>query len=113
MNTPNNAGRITSRVALKTISKRSFIPNVKLDLDAWLNLRKQFSTMIMAPSTSKPKSKAPRLIKLALTLACTIPVIVISIAMGITAAVSKAARILPNKKNKIMMTNKAPSTKFA
>jgi hypothetical protein len=32
--------------------------------------------------------------------------------MGITAAVIKAALILPKKKNKITITNKAPSNKL-
>ena len=53
-----------------------------------------FSTITTAPSTIMPKSSAPRLIRLALTLLVNMPVKVNSIASGITIAVISAARIL-------------------
>ena len=65
-----------------------------------------------APSTIKPKSNAPRLIKLAETPVRTMPVIVPNIARGMTAAVINAARILPSNKNKTAITSNAPSIKF-
>ena len=112
MNTPNKAGRMTSFVASKTNDKRSFSSIVRPFEEAVLSLLMQFSTIIMAPSTSKPKSNAPKLIKFALTFVCTMPVIVINMAKGITAAVSNAARILPNKRNSTTITNNAPSKRF-
>ncbi len=120
--TPNNAGRITSRVASNTTLNRSFNGKTLIEpplflpitplLLASLNRRIQFSTIIIAPSTINPKSRAPKLIRLALTLVCTMPVMVINIAIGITIAVSNAARILPKNINKITITNSAPSIKF-
>ena len=68
--------------------------------------------MITAPSTIKPKSNAPRLIKFPETLFLTMPVIVISIEIGITAAVINAALIFPSSRNKTTITNKAPSKRF-
>lgn len=59
-----------------------------------------------------PKSSAPRLIRLALTLAETMPLKVISIDSGITSAVSTAARRLPRKRNSTAITRMAPSSRF-
>ena len=58
--------------------------------------RRQFSTMITAPSTIRPKSIAPRLIRLPLILVCTMPIAVSSIESGIASAVMSAARKLPS-----------------
>ena len=68
--------------------------------------------MITAPSTINPKSSAPKLIRLPETRDSTMPVIVINMESGITAAVSNAARQLPNSKNRITITNSAPSTRL-
>ena len=68
--------------------------------------------MITAPSTIKPKSSAPRLIRLPETRDPTMPVMVISIATGITAAVTSAAFQLPSNSNKIAITSNAPSARF-
>ena len=68
--------------------------------------------MITAPSTIRPKSSAPRLIRLPETPPRTMPVTVISIAIGITAAVISAARKLPSKTNSTTITSNAPSTRF-
>jgi hypothetical protein len=57
--------------------------------------RRQFSTMITAPSTMRPKSIAPRLIRLPLIFACTMPIAVINIESGIASAQMSAARKLP------------------
>ena len=65
-----------------------------------------------APSTIRPKSSAPKLIRLALTLVCTMPVMSISMDIGITIAVSRAARTLPSITNKTTTTNTAPSSRF-
>ena len=58
--------------------------------------RRLFSAMMTAPSTMRPKSSAPRLMRLALMLPCSMPMAVISIATGITSAVMSAARKLPS-----------------
>ena len=73
---------------------------------------RQFSTMMTAPSTMMPKSIAPRLIRLALTRVSTMPVIVNSIASGITQAVTIAARMFPRTRNSTAITSSAPSTRF-
>ena len=64
MATPKRLGLITSLVAEYTSSSRC----CRLSAD-WLAFRRltQFSTMITAPSTIKPKSSAPRLMRLAET----------------------------------------------
>ena len=85
--TPNKLGRMTSLVASNTTSSLSLSDNIAplrcCDSD---NRQMQFSTMITAPSTIKPKSSAPKLIKLADTSVFTMPDIVASIANGMTAA---------------------------
>ncbi len=68
--------------------------------------------MITAPSTISPKSRAPRLIRLAEIFASTMPVMVISMATGITSAVMIAARMLPSSRNRMTMTRVAPSDRF-
>ena len=70
------------------------------------------STIITAPSTIKPKSKAPRLIKLPPTPKRFIIIIANNIANGITDATIKPARRLPKKRTKIKTTIKAPSNKL-
>ncbi len=72
----------------------------------------QFSTMMTAPSTMMPKSSAPKLSRFPLTLFDTMPVIVNSMDSGITRAVITAARMLPRNKNRIAITNSAPSMRF-
>ncbi len=54
--------------------------------------------MMTAPSTMRPKSSAPRLIRLALILPCSMPAAVSSMAIGITSAVISAARKLPSSR---------------
>ena len=112
MKTPNSAGRITSLVASNTSDKRSFNSIERPFEEAALSRLMQFSTIIIAPSTSKPKSSAPKLIRFALTLVCTMPVIVINMAKGITAAVSNDARILPSRRKSTTITSNAPSNRF-
>ncbi len=61
----------------------------------------QFSMMITTSSMMIPKSMAPRLIRLALTLFSTMPVIVNSIDIGMTKAEMIAARMFPRNRNRI------------
>ncbi len=110
---PKMLGLITSAVAFEAKLKRSSfvrsLPNLCCSIP---KRRRQFSIMITAPSTIKPKSKAPRLIKFPDTLFSTMPVIVISMAIGITRAVMRAARKFPRRRNRITMTSNAPSARF-
>ncbi|MNV62927.1 hypothetical protein D3C71_1554960 [compost metagenome] len=110
---PNRLGRITSAVALAVSVKRS--SRVIARPSACVRSpkrRRQFSMMITAPSTIRPKSNAPRLIRLADTPPRAMPVSVNSIASGITAAVIKAARKLPSNRNNTTITSNAPSSRF-
>ena len=50
--------------------------------------------------------------RLALTRLCTMPVMVMSMASGMTAAVSTAARTLPRRRKSTTMTSSAPSSRF-
>ncbi len=74
--------------------------------------RRLFSVMMTAPSTIRPKSSAPRLIRLALMRPCHMPIAVISMAMGITSAVISAARKLPSSTNSTAITSRAPSERL-
>ena len=113
MITPNTLGLMTSRVASRTMVSRSVN-------EGWRRIfacsspsrRRQFSTIITAPSTIKPKSRAPRLMRLPDTREPTMPVIVQSIAIGMTAAVTRAARTLPSNANSTAMTSNAPSVRL-
>ena len=109
---PNVLGRITSVVAPRTTSSRSRSGRALPPACAAASRRRQFSTMITAPSTMSPKSSAPRLMRLPLTRASTMPVIVNSIDSGITSVVASAARKLPSSANSTAMTSSAPSNKF-
>ena len=110
---PNSSGRRASCAAAKTSWKRS--PRVSgRPSRAWAcaSRRTQFSTITTAPSTMIPKSRAPRLIRLALTFWLTMPLKVNSIDSGMTIAVSTAARRLPRNRNSTAITSTAPSTRF-
>jgi hypothetical protein len=65
--TPNRLGRITSAVASATRSSARAAQHAPQALLLLAERRRQFSTMITAPSTIRPKSSAPRLIRLPLT----------------------------------------------
>ncbi len=64
--------------------------------------------MTTVPSTMIPKSSAPRLMRLALNLSVTMPMMVINMDNGITAAVMSAARMFPRKRKRITITRRAP-----
>ena len=71
-----------------------------------------FSVMMTAPSTIRPKSSAPRLIRLALIWPCHMPIAVISMDSGMTSAVISAARKLPSSRNSTAITSSAPSARL-
>ena len=60
----------------------------------------------------RPKSRAPRLIRLALILPASMPVAVSIIVTGMTRAVMTAARMFPSVRNSTAMTSSAPSARF-
>ena len=74
--------------------------------------RSAFSTMMTAPSTMRPKSSAPRLIRFADTPARSIPKLVRSMVIGITSAAISAARKLPSNRKSTTITSSAPSVRF-
>ena len=113
MNMPNRLGRMTSTVAVAVRSLRSSRVNVRPSRCCISpNRRRTFSMMMTAPSTISPKSSAPRLIRFPDTPPRTIPVMVNSMASGMTAAVMSAARKFPNSRNRTTITSKAPSIRF-
>ena len=80
MNVPNRLGPMTSRDPARIVAKRSSRVRTRPSrCCSAASSRRQFSTMMTAPSTMMPKSMAPRLIRLALTLFSTMPVIANSI----------------------------------
>ena len=110
---PNTAGLNTSLVAAVTTLKRSFNVSSRPCLCcARPSCLKQFSTTITAPSTIKPKSIAPKLIRLPDTRLPTMPVTANNILSGITIAVISAPVTLPNNSSKITITSTAPSNRL-
>ena len=110
---PNRLGRMTSAVADAVASRRSSsVGRRPSRCCSSPKRRRQFSMMMTAPSTIRPKSSAPRLIRLPDTPPRTMPVRVNSIDSGITAAVISAARTLPSSRNSTTTTRIAPSTRF-
>ena len=70
------------------------------------------STIITAPSTMSPKSKAPRLIRFPETPKMFIMIMAKSIASGITEATNSPARKFPRKSTSTKTTISAPSNRF-
>ena len=68
--------------------------------------------MITAPSTSNPKSNAPKLIRFPLTPNKFIKIKANNMESGITDATTSPARRFPKKRIKTKMTIKAPSNKL-
>ena len=113
MSVPNRLGLMTSLLPARIVSIRSSsVSSRPRRCCSAASSRRQFSTMMTAPSTMMPKSIAPRLIRLALTLLSTMPVIVNSIDSGMTQAVISAARMLPRIRNSTAITSAAPSMRF-
>jgi hypothetical protein len=78
---------MTSRDPAKMVSNRSRRSSARPSRRCSVaNRRRQFSTMMTAPSMMMPKSIAPRLMRLALTLFSTMPVMANSMDSGMTHA---------------------------
>jgi hypothetical protein len=69
-----------------------------------------FSIITTAPSTSRPKSIAPRLIKLPDMPVPYMAMTAASIESGIAAATTTPARTLPSSSSSTPITSTAPST---
>ncbi len=74
--------------------------------------RTQFSTMITELSTIRPKSIAPRLIRLAVTAVADIKLAANSMESGIASVTKRPARKLPSVKSSTAITNSPPSQRF-
>ncbi len=68
--------------------------------------------MTIAPSTSSPKSIAPRDIRFPVTSSCTMPRSAIPIASGIASTAISAPRKLPSVRKRISATSPAPSPRL-
>ncbi len=95
--------------------------NTSWSISAWVNFSVDFrkpkwcsvaSTTMTAPSTIKPKSIAPKLIKLALTPKTFISPSANSSASGIAEATIRPARKFPRNNTRTKITIKAPSIRF-
>ena len=80
ISSPNMVGLRTSIAASRMISSLGRVP------PSWASRRTQFSTMITLESTIRPKSIAPRLIRLAVTPVASIMLAAKSIESGIASA---------------------------
>lgn len=78
----------------------------------WANRRNAFSTMMTAPSMIRPKSSAPRLIRLPEMCKEFMPIALNSRDRGMTMAAITAARQLPSKANRMTTTSTAPSVRL-
>ena len=91
---------------------------ISLSLSSWLmapffaNRRRMLSTITTEPSTSNPKSMAPRLMRLPESPTCIIPVNAINIDSGMADATITPARRSPRKKNRTAMTRSPPSSRL-
>ena len=68
--------------------------------------------MTTQPSTMRPKSIAPRLIKLPEIFAVTMPVTATSMERGMASETTRPARKLPNRRRSTAMTSRPPSIRF-
>ena len=112
MNTANVAERTTPEAPFSTSSSISVPDKVRpfsLLLYRWASMP---STITMEPSTTIPKSIAPRLIRLAVTPKIRIRMNANSIASGMTEATISPARMLPKKMISTTNTIIAPSIRL-
>ncbi len=106
INSPNIVGLRTSIAASRMMSSRDLLPSL------CPSRIKQFSIMITELSTIRPKSIAPKLIKLAVTPVASIKLVANSIDSGIASAVMSPARKLPSITSSTRMTSPPPSIRF-
>ncbi len=107
INSPNIVGLRTSTAASRTTS--SFVMPGGIPCESF---RTQFSIITTELSTTRPKSIAPRLKRLAAIPNRNIPEKAKSIDRGMAKATIRPARRFPKKTNKMATTSKPPSNKF-
>ena len=90
ISSPNIVGLRTSMAASRTMSSLGRVP------PSWASRRTQFSIMITLESTIRPKSIAPRLIRLAEIPVASITLAANSIDSGIARATIKPPRRFPS-----------------
>ena len=113
MPTPNSEGRITSVVASNTTSSRS---RSRQRSGCRLVRQAQPAQAVLDDDHRAVDDQAEieraEAHQIAEMRDCTMPVMVISMESGITAAVISAARMLPSSRNSTTMTSSAPSSRF-
>ena len=110
---PKAAGRAISLAESTAMTSRS--PAVRARPSAsrrWARRPNVFSITTTAPSTIRPKSSAPRLIRLPLIPNLRMAMAAIRNDSGMTSAVIRAARKLPSAKNSTAMTSSAPTVRL-
>ena len=106
ISSPNIVGFRTSTAASRMMS--SFFLSVR----SWARCLTQFSTMTTELSTTRPKSMAPRLMRLPAMPTRSIIVTAKSIESGMADATMSPARKFPRKAKRTAMTRTAPSKRF-
>ena len=104
--TPKKTGRATSSLALRTTF---------LLLSSGLrsrSRRRMFSTMTTEPSTIRPKSSAPKLMRFPEMPVRTMPTKAASIERGIASDTMRPPLRLPRRNRRTATTSKPPSTRF-
>ena len=104
--TPNRLGLRTSAAASRTIACLGRVP------PSWASRRTQFSTMMTLESTIRPKSMAPRLIRLADKLVASMMLTAKSIDRGIARATIRPPLRLPSITRSTTMTRTPPATRL-
>ena len=104
--TPKTTGRRTSSVARRTTSRARCFGS------AWARWRTQFSITITALSTIRPKSIAPRLIRLPAMPKASIRLPAKSIDSGIARATIRLARRFPRRISRTATTSTPPSARL-
>ena len=106
ISSPKRVGLRTSTAASRMISILGRVP------PSSARRRTQFSIMMTLESTSRPKSIAPRLIRLAVTPVASITLAAKSIESGIARATISPARMFPSSASKTTMTSTPPSRRL-
>ncbi|MNI38577.1 hypothetical protein D3C73_927270 [compost metagenome] len=110
---PKAAGLTIWRAALAATPRRSLRVRARpRSARFWPSRSRVFSTTTTAPSTSRPKSSAPRLIRFPLMPKRFMPMTANRKLIGIIRAVIVAARMFPSSRNSTTMTSRAPSVRF-
>lgn len=106
MTPPNIVGLKTSMDARRMTARPS------ASLGAWPSRVMQFSTTMTELSTTRPKSSAPRLMRLPAMPAWPMRMNAKSMARGMTKATTSPARRFPSRTIRTTTTKSPPSTRF-